>query len=430
MSLNRTLGICGLVAAAGCATACANTPVKSRHVDDTTRAYQADLVAGMPSVTERKVEIRDLPSSSVPDFGGLGAPTDTGYDYRGTSAEAASTAAQEEIQTKLLAAGWSAEPATGRRRVIFSDVAQRKEYMLDLSKDEIDAIREAGDLLGLSLASKFEPGGSEDPSVALPSSPMGLSDGIENRVNKGISTTYPITHANLRRLGSIHGIEWCSAVAVGRRLVLTAGHCVVAPDLSQPPVNYWARRSGETYPYGTETSIGFWWDSQFSGNNCQINYNNSACAAWDWALLLLPSNAWANSPNGSPGWMGYQEPSAAQLAVHQYFIDGYGACNQTYSPPGCVNGVPFGQTTGGYGANQYYPDPGDGNFYTLFLASPDTNTGYSGSPFYRYADNIVQGIHVAEGCGNCTAQDHTPNVERSITPWLHGFISWARSVFP
>jgi hypothetical protein len=127
--------------------------------------------------------------------------------------------------------------------------------------------------------------------------------------------------------------------------------------------------------------------------------------------------------------MGYGEPSSSQLSTAQYYGDGYPGCSYSWAPASCVSNTAFGQTSAGIGTSRQLPDPGDGNFYTYFKTNIDNSPGQSGGPFYR-TDNILQGIVITEDCGTCTSSDNYPNGVRSMTPWLHGFISAQRTAYP
>jgi hypothetical protein len=127
--------------------------------------------------------------------------------------------------------------------------------------------------------------------------------------------------------------------------------------------------------------------------------------------------------------MGYGEPSASQLATAQYYADGYPACGQVDSPRNCADRTAYGQTTPGIGTSARYPDNSDNNFKTFFFTDLDVSPGMSGAPFYR-SDNILQGIIVNQHCDVCSSATNYPNGVRSMTPWLHGFISSQRAAYP
>lgn len=230
---------------------------------------------------------------------------------------------------------------------------------------------------------------------------------------------------------------------MGRRLVLTAAHCVVNANLSQTNQVYRGRGSNTNEPFGAVTTAAYWWDSAYDANNCHISYtaaNRETCGRYDWALLLLPNNAWAGSPNGTPGWAGYFVPGETDMTTNNYARnDGYPGCGAADSPSTC-NANPntvYGEVAS-RGSVLFRNNDTSGQ-KSIFQTANDHSGGHSGSmiwsPVYPDASGpYALAIVTNAFCDTCSGQSGTtlthPTMVRRLTPWVAGFITTQRTNFP
>ncbi len=340
---------------------------------------------------------------------------------RGLDPQAAASASP-----KISGGDWPAVPGPGKERVVFASGGKETELEFDTAELAVLAGRAAP--LGLNEASD----GSMAPVASGLGGMMtaGWSGGVDNRVVKPINATYPIHHRVLMRIGELNG-EGCSGAMVGRRLVLTAAHCVVQADLSYKVHTYRARRSGAQMPFGTASSIGYWYSGNWVPNNCH-KVRLPVCSPHDWALLLLPDNAWANSPNGTPGWMGYWVYSQSYIAQNAVsHNDGYPASWWSNKPANHQKNQPYGQLAACTATGFESPHDGVPAFYRT---SCDMSGGHSGSPNWTDYPGTkgpyVIGIAMMSTCFECTNGETHPSGFRGMTPYLANFITNQRVAYP
>ncbi|HKO43702.1 MAG TPA: trypsin-like serine protease [Pyrinomonadaceae bacterium] len=210
---------------------------QERYRNLPTRDSQRKLVAGLKPTQPKMRFRRDLnaPLAATP------LKNLQGRNYSNTPGGRRGAAEIAKVRRNVRGSGWTLEAAPGRERVIFAS-NEGKEQEFEYDTRELAALAAQAMPRGINNASEGGTKGHDDDQSSL-FMRAGWSNAIDSRIVKPINATYPINHRVLMRIGELNG-EGCSGALVGRRLVLTAAHCIIKEDLSYNTHTYRARRSG------------------------------------------------------------------------------------------------------------------------------------------------------------------------------------------
>lgn len=307
------------------------------------------------------------------------------------------------------------------------DIAEREYVGLVTAKGHYRLEFDSASLQAKFKGKLLNEGGSVEP--------RGWSSGSDQRTRR-TGANVPITQG---RVTTAVGI--CSGASVGRRLVRTAGHCVVTHTTGGgTPVasaTYEQARDG-TVVRATDTTNVIFFGGNYIGRGCGtrtaadqnsgFRANLANCVLEDWAILVL-SDDW-HSEAGGTSWLGFStlagDEVGTDLESHGYPVcDDFvsGGMNQegpiVHDPAGCRT-VP----------RSNYRDVSARCELASFLSGTtswrtgcDASPGNSGGPaIVRNTGNFL-GNASWEDCGTCSAGNHSPNRYMGHNQFLFDFQS-------
>lgn len=307
--------------------------------------------------------------------------------------------------------------------LIAFDVKSKDEFEIELNGSFIDEVHKFQVKNGHTKSSK--------PDEKEPQVPTGRAKGtqlqpqkilgVDTRVRLTATTAWPwrtitqFTYNNSNNSG-------CSGTFIGRRIVITAAHCINRRGTS----TYYNFRitpgrngTGGT-PYGsiqvsTSNSI-FYTPTEWRNSN-ECRNSQTSCRRWDWGLIVLPPTY-----NNQTGWMGYWYMNGGSLSQKSIYNRGYPECGNSHSPASCVLSGFYGDTK--TCSILSYLHTGSDGWNDFILHNCDTSSGHSGSPMYMYVDAgaVVTAVH---GYGYSTS-----NGARRLGPSETSIISLFRNWFP
>lgn len=261
-------------------------------------------------------------------------------------------------------------------------------------------------------------------SSAIPS-----GNGVDNRVNLSGSQNW-----EYRTVGRLSAAGGCTATFFGRRLVITAAHCIIAPDGSYAAGTFQPAKNGASLPFGQQSVVAAWWGGNFI-SKCTGGAPGywSDCVPEDWALLLLQDSF----PQGHPGWLGYAWLGQSDIQNWTKREVGYPGCGFPESPTNCQVDRLYGQTSGcSFGQFMF---PFGNGFNSTFSHGCDNGPGHSGSGMYTTGLGSFHIFAVAstQRCSTCTvAQEPSstiranPNLEKRLDSYIFNLMSNLRATYP
>ncbi|MEZ4226699.1 MAG: hypothetical protein R3B13_37475 [Polyangiaceae bacterium] len=260
------------------------------------------------------------------------------------------------------------------------------------------------------------------------SAPYSWSNGVDDRVDLSSATGW-----HLNTIGRLWGVGGCTATFFGRRLAITAAHCIVDSAGNYVAGVFIPAVKGASWPYSIQNVVGAWWGGQYIAKctNGAPGYW-SDCVPEDWALILLEDNF----PLGHPGWMGFAWLGESDIQSWNKSSIGYPGCFENNSPANCQQEHRYGQFYGCTFGQFLYPRNGFNNGFTHGC---DNGPGHSGSGIFTtgLGSFHIFGVDTNQRCTTCTIAEEpnssvrlNPALDKRLDSFIFNLMVNLRAVYP